>query len=319
MDDRISQPTAYFLVGLLALSIVFTSAGVSQLVNSREKAAEVPASIVTADGYVKKVDFPNVPLVARAAVVYDVKRGEVLFEKNARAQLPLASLTKIMMALTARDELPKDAVVTINEEFLQEEGNNGFRDGQEWKLSDILDATLVESSNDGAAAIAGAYAAFQKEATEVEEGMDFVSLMNEKAKALGLEQTYFLNPTGLDTSASVSGGYGSAHDMAKLFSFAIQKFPDAFEATRYKDIVVSSLGKTEYTISNTNDAIDQIPGLVASKTGYTDLAGGNLVILFDAGPMHPVAVAVLGSTLDGRFSDTISLVDATLRYLGEQK
>lgn len=100
-----------------------------------------------------------------------------------------------------------------------------------------------------------------------------------------------------------------------LLAKAVKKFPKGFEATRYKSITVASVGNAEYTIANTNAVVDQIPGLVASKTGYTELAGGNLVVLFDAGPQHPIVISVLGSTREGRFTDVLALVDATLSYL----
>lgn len=323
MSDHISKPKAYSLVALLAFVLVFAATGVSELVSRIKNfdTKNISASIVTADGLIKKADFPNVALSARAAVVFDVNRGEVLFDKNGDAQLPLASLTKIMTALTARDLFPKDATVTINQNFLKE-GDGGFRDGQQWKLKDILDATLVKSTNDGASAIAGAYATLQKEGNTNDAPIpenSFLRAMNDKAQALGLTQTYFLNVTGLDEEQSLSGAYGSARDMAKLFSYAVKAFPDAFEATRYDHITVTSVGKTAYNIENTNPDVDKIPGLIASKTGFTDLAGGNLVIVIDVGPMHPIAIAVLGSTKDGRFTDVLALVDATLRYFSGEE
>ncbi len=310
-------------MGLLGVSIIVTSVGISEFLSSLKGngSGKEEASIVTADGFIKKVNFPNVPITAKAAVVYDVARDQILFEKDAEAQLPLASLTKIMVALTARDLLPKDATVTINQHYLNEDGNNGFRDGQKWRLQDILDATLVESSNDGAAAIAGAYGTFQNgisASTTLEEADGpFLEAMNKKAKELGLSQTYFLNATGLDQNLSVSGAYGSAHDIAKLFSYAVSSFPDAFEATTYDSITVSSVGKTLYKVKNTNSVVEEIPGIIASKTGFTDLAGGNLVVMFDAGPLHPITIAILGSSEKGRFDDVKELVSASLRYLFE--
>jgi D-alanyl-D-alanine carboxypeptidase len=141
--------------------------------------------------------------------------------------------------------------------------------------------------------------------------------MNAKAHSLGLSQTYFLNVTGLDINSTISGGYGSAKDMAKLFTYAVKTYPDVFEATSYPQISVSSIGKTKYQVDNTDTIVGQIPGLIASKTGYTDLALGNLAILFDAGLMHPIAIVVLGSTEEGRFTDTISLVNKTLDFITE--
>ena len=73
-----------------------------------------------------------------------------------------------------------------------------------------------------------------------------------------------------------------------------------------------------HTLENTNQTIDAIPSPLLSKTGFTDLAGGNLVVVFDAGINHPVAVVVLGSTKDERFSDVQALVQETLRYFAPE-
>lgn len=322
MDNKkITKPKAYALIALLALSIVLASTGVSNLafsLSQLDKKSQI-ASITTADGFIKKVNFPNVPIGGKAAVVYDVLNEEILFDKNADIQLPLASLTKIMMVFVARDILSEDAIVEINTNFLNEEGDSRLRDGQKWRLKDIIDLTLVESSNDGAAAIAGAWVTFQKENSRLagkDEKSAFVEAMNTKAKKLELSQTYFLNETGLDKNEFISGGYGSARDTAKMFSYAVLKFGSAFEATRYDKVKVSSLGKTEYVAKNTNTSVEKIPGIIASKTGYTDLAGGNLVIMFDAGLGHPIAISVLGSSKEGRFEDVSALVQATLNYIG---
>lgn len=326
MDNKeITKPKAYALISFLALSIIIASTGVSNLVFSLrqpDKKSQT-ASIVTSDGFIKKVNFPNVPLVAKSAVVYDAREGEILFDKNAQVQLPLASLTKVMMVIIALETLPEDYIVDINNQALGEEGQSGFREGQKWKLKDIVDLTLVESSNDGAAAIAAAWSAFKNKdlssAKDENGAIDFVKAMNAKAKEIGLGQTYFLNETGLDKNSIVSGSYGSALDVAKMFSYAVSKFGASFEATRYGEIKVSSLGKTNYVVKNTNTSVEQIPGIIASKTGYTDLAGGNLVILFDAGLGHPITISVLGSSKEGRFEDVLALVKATLDYLGTGK
>jgi D-alanyl-D-alanine carboxypeptidase len=188
---------------------------------------------------------------------------------------------------------------------------------ERWKLKDLLDLTLLESSNDGANAIAdnagrislamasgqtAAVSATVPDQVSTEQArQQFVDEMNKKAAEIGLTQTYFLNPTGLDENASVSGGYGSAHDVAILFSNAITKYPELFGVTRYESRTLTSLSNLKHNVKNTNTFVGDLPSLLGSKTGYTDLAGGNLVIAFDAGPNHPIVVSVLGSTEKGRF------------------
>lgn len=263
--------------------------------------------------------FSQVSISSRAAYVLDGKTGKELWSKNSNVQLPLASLTKIMMAVTALSLLPDKTVITIDPAFLNAEGDSGLYANERWLLTDLLGLTLLESSNDGASAIAAVAGATGPDEVSESLGRErFVSAMNKKAKDLGLTQTYFLNPTGLDESESVSGGYGSARDVASLFSYAIHSYPTLFGATRYDIREFTSLSSLTHKVKNTNMFAADFPSLLGSKTGYTDLAGGNLVIAFDAGPDRPVIISVLGSTEKGRFDDTLKLVAATLEYLQNQ-
>ncbi len=274
--------------------------------------------------------FTRVPLASRAAYVLDAKTGRELWSSNGDAQLPLASLTKIMMAVTALSLVPESFVVTINPTFLEAEGDSGLYGNEQWRLKDLLDLTLLESSNDGAnaiAATAGQVAVASGQVAGVADSLEgksfgydrareqFVTAMNEQAHRLGLAQTYFVNPTGLDENADFSGGYGSARDVAVLFSHALHAHPTLFEATRYEVREFTSLSSLKHKVKNTNTTTSKIPSLLASKTGFTDLAGGNLVIAFDAGVNHPIVIVVLGSTEKGRFADAEKLVWATLDFL----
>ena len=247
--------------------------------------------------------FENIDLEAKAAIVVDIKTGEILFEKNSETQLPLASLTKLMTALVA-NETPNNQIV-INTDSIEQEGDSGFFDGETWNKSDLLSLVLVSSSNDGASAIA------------TSRGREsFVREMNKRANKLGLSQTYFLNESGLDVNSElVEGSLGSAKDMSTLIAHALVEIPEILEDTGYANSYFYSTDGTKHSVKNTNDMVDNIPFLVASKTGFTDLAGGNLSIIFDAGPSRPVAVVVLGSGLEGRFLDIERLTQATFEYL----
>jgi D-alanyl-D-alanine carboxypeptidase len=234
-----------------------------------------------------------------------------------------------MMAVTALSLVPENTIITIKPDFLETEGDSGFYGNERWRLKDLLNLTLIESSNDGASAIAdtaGQLAAVvgvtgKKISADNVTNLkreQFVAEMNRQAVLLGLTQTYFLNPTGLDENIHISGGYGSARDISALFSYAIAKYPKLFEGTRYNSKEFDSLSSLKHTVKNTNVSVDKFPSLLASKTGYTELAGGNLTIAFDAGPGRPIIVSVLGSTEQGRFEDAEKLVWATLDYLNDQ-
>ncbi|MBY0110448.1 serine hydrolase [Patescibacteria group bacterium] len=248
--------------------------------------------------------YQGVALTAQAAIVYDLAKGEVLFQKNADAQLPLASLTKLLTVYAAADALARTAVVPITFNALAEEGDSGFVYGDTFTFEDLARLTLVSSSNDGASAIA--------EAAGQAHASSGSSLLASAAQAAGLSQTYAVNGTGLDESGSVSGGYGSAHDVALLSGALLAAAPDLAKATTESSISVTSREGKAFTEKNTNQEIPAFPGALLSKTGFTDLAGGNLAVVYDAGINHPIAIVVLGSTREGRFTDVERLLSRTL-------
>jgi len=255
----------------------------------------------------------QVPLEATAVFVWDVYNQREIFSKNSETQLPLASLSKVMTALVASDYDDKNIIVKIDKENLKHDGNNGLIDNERWNLKNLLDFTLISSSNDGASAVATAVQSISKKESE-NEIMSFAEKMNKKAKELNLKQTYFLNESGLDIDENyLSGSYGSARDITMLFDHIIKNKPWILEATSYKNLSLKSEDKVHNT-ENTNEIIDNIPWIIASKTGYTDLAGGNLVVAFDNGMMRPVIVSILGSSKEGRFEDIKKIVDAVFTY-----
>jgi D-alanyl-D-alanine carboxypeptidase len=142
--------------------------------------------------------------------------------------------------------------------------------------------------------------------------------MNLKAKDLGLTKTHFRNSTGLDLSQTEAGAYGTAMDMALLMEHVITRTPDAIARTTVDTARIKNKQGAYHSAENTNEIVGNIDGLIASKTGSTELAGGNLVIAFDAGLDHPIIVSVLGSTYSGRFDDTLTLVRETQKYLASQ-
>lgn len=251
------------------------------------------------------LDFSNVQITAKAAYVYDVSENKVLFAKNETVQLPLASIAKVPLILLAHKYLDEQALVTVSITALAPEGDWGFKAGDSWRTRDLIDYTLMTSSNDGAAMLA--------EHIEAKTGESIVTLLNEQAESIGLTQTFFLNETGLDSNLSLSGAYGSAQDVATLLAYAYMTAPDVFSATtRPEHSYTNSTGEI-YKATNTNKVIGELPGLVLGKTGFTDLAGGNLAVITESEPGHPFVIVVLASTIDDRFEDVVDLSHATLR------
>lgn len=250
--------------------------------------------------------FAHVPLEAEAAIVYDLTTGKTLYAKNADAQLPLASLTKLLTVYAALHQLSPNTPITISAAAAHQVAPHALSPGQIFTLSDLARLTLTASLNDGAAAIA--------EATAESENRSQNEMLAGAAAALGLSQTYAVNGSGLDVSAAVSGGYGSARDLARLAGALAQQAPTITESTTRKYAQAVSKGGTSFKVTNTDPMVSSIPGLLLSKTGYTDLAGGNLALVFDSGIKHPIAVVVLGSSQKARFTDGTTLVAATLAH-----
>jgi D-alanyl-D-alanine carboxypeptidase (penicillin-binding protein 5/6) len=250
--------------------------------------------------------FSSVPIEAKAAIVYDLTTGETLYAKNADAQLPLASLTKLLTVYAAFSQMSPETPITIPEAATQLEAPHAFNAGQIFSLADLSRLTLTASLNDGAAAIAAATAA--------NENRSQTEMLAGAAAALNLSQTYAVNGSGLDETRAVSGGYGSARDLARLAGALVSIAPDVAEATTQDVTQATSQGGTAFKVKNTDPVIRSLPRLLLSKTGYTDLAGGNLALVFDAGILHPIAVIVLGSSKKERFTDGSALVAATLAH-----
>ncbi len=249
-------------------------------------------------------------IIARAAYVQDLTTGAVLYEKNADTQLPLASITKVPLALVAAEFLsPNDVVVVSMDAVLRGEG--GLGEGERWRADDLIDYTLVVSSNVGAEALAEAVdEPIRRVFPQAPLGSAAVWRMNVLAEELGLSQTYFVNPSGLDETLTQPGAMGSAKDIARILRYAAFEMPDVFEATRNPSEIGHPLNTDTKEVENTNDALPDIPGLVLGKTGFTDLAGGNLAIIYEAGPSRPVVAVLLGSTKEGRFEDMRALIRA---------
>lgn len=241
-------------------------------------------------------------IVAQAAYVLDVATGLPVYEKNAEAQLPLASVAKLMTVRTALKLAPPETRIIISDVALREEGEYGLKAREAWSLSDLSSFTLIESSNDGARALAEGSAAAAALTYE-----QFVDVMNRHARALGLEQTYFLNVTGLDVTTETAGAYGSARDMALLLADLGSERIAAVDRSVLPEWQTESLTGVVHAAKNTALLAAGYGAATVSKTGYTDLAGGNMAFMHEPLPGKPVAISILGSTREDRITDAAAL------------
>ncbi|HEU0085846.1 MAG TPA: serine hydrolase [Candidatus Paceibacterota bacterium] len=247
--------------------------------------------------------------IAKAVSVYDATDNKKLYGKNDDVSMPIASLAKTMTVLTALledkdEEMPR--VVRITPNAIYQYGDYGLFVNEKWDATDLAKFTMISSANDGAFALLG-------------EKENPLEKMNQRATRMGMKNTTFLNFTGLDIpeeadsflpAKSKPGAYSSAEDMNLLSVHAYRLYPEIFGATIVPEMNLVSASGFSHNVKNTNTSVEKIPGLLFSKTGNTNIAGGNLSIIFEDSRGHQIAVTVLGSTALGRFADIEKIVEA---------
>jgi len=248
-----------------------------------------------------------VTIRAEAAYVFDMRTQQALYKKNETKVLPLASITKLMTALLTHELTANETSITVPSAAVAQSGNSGLRPGETLTAKDLTEHALVSSSNDAAYALAATVGNLLGERDDVSQ---FVAAMNIRADELGFTTLDFKNMTGLDESVTTPGAVGSAKDVSFLLEHIVRHYPEVITATQESDIRMYNQAGQHHDFRNTNMILEDIPNLIGSKTGYTDLAGGNLTVAFDLANDRPIIITVLGSTRDARFSDVLTLVEA---------
>jgi serine-type D-Ala-D-Ala carboxypeptidase (penicillin-binding protein 5/6) len=198
---------------------------------------------------------------APAYVVMNGATQEVLLARNAHDRLPVASITKLMTALlTVANARPNDVVVVDSEAAGVTGSTIGLRAGERLRVRELLAASLIQSANDSAVAL-GEY-------IEARTGEPFAELMNSRAQSLGLEDSRFVRPDGLD----VAGQYSSALDVTKLGLVAMRE-PLIRALVRQESATISG-GRR---LNTWNDLLGEFPGVFGVKTGHTSVAGWSQV------------------------------------------
>lgn len=300
MNENNQQEQKMFTIGGILLLLIGLLLGISYLAPKNEPKVSSTTQISAPNV------FERIELQAAAAIVYDLQTGTALFSLEEETQLPLASITKLLSVYTATQALGENGYIRITPEDLATEGDSGLLVSETWKVGDLARFALISSSNDAANALT--------RALSTQTGKDQAVVLSQAAVALSLPQTFALNGTGLDTNLHTSGAYGSAKDIALLLGLIYEGNRSLLlDSTKAAATFVSAEGFEHYA-STTNDLAHVLPQLVGAKTGYTDLAGGNLAVLIEVAPKRPVAIVVLGSTREGRFVDIKNLVEKTLQH-----
>lgn len=248
----------------------------------------------------------EISTIAKSAIVYDAKDSCVIFQKNENTRTPIASLTKLMTTVIASETLPENTKIQILNTDLQMPDSQGLKEGSIYTLEQLIKLSLLTSSNDGIHAVGRTVREY------LPTDQSFISLMNKKAEEIGMIQTTFFNESGLDRNNGENGSISTATDLSKLLIYVYENFPDLLEITTKEQALLGSVDGKPLVYKNTNPFVSQIPSLAISKTGYTELAGGALAIVFERAPLHPIVIVVLDSTKDGRFNDVLTLVKSTI-------
>ncbi len=255
----------------------------------------------------QKIDQEAVTVGAYAAYVWDVRTQRALYNKHADEQLPLASITKLMTTLLAHELVDDTKKTAVPISAIRQDGSTGLSVGEVFSVAALRELALVTSSNDAAYAIGEDVGELLGDGDPTQQ---FVQAMNIRAEELGLSSLTFWNTTGLDLSPAQPGAVGSAKDVSFLLEYILKQYPEVVAPTQQPTARVTDEAGLYHDITNTNEILVAIPNLLASKTGYTDLAGGNLTVAFDAGYDRPIIITVLGSTYHERFEDVLALMNA---------
>lgn len=237
----------------------------------------------------------GIKITAVSAMVMDKKTNLVLWQKNAEEVRSIASITKLMTALVFLDHNPGwDSEVTILDSDYREGGRIRVFSGEKILVKDLFNAMLVASSNNSAVALARSTGFSQEE---------FASLMNNKALDLGMNDSSFVEPTGLDPQ-----NISTAADIIKLAEAALDR-PEITDATSQSEYTFSVLNTDRtYTLENTDRLLNSYLDIKSGKTGYLDEAGYCLVSNVRGSGGQEVLVAVLGSeSEESRFQEVKAL------------
>ncbi len=245
--------------------------------------------------------YANDGFNAKSLYLIDYSTGEVLFERDATAQLPVASIVKLMTIDLVCEEIEKGNIsledtVVVSETAQSMGGSQVFIEANgEYSVGDLLKSTIVSSANDASVALA-------EKICGSEEG--FVSLMNQKAKVLGLENTHYVNCTGLPAV----GQFSCAKDTALLLKDVLKH--DAYHkySTIWMDTLKHPKGR-ESELVNTNKLIRYFEGCDGGKTGSTQEAGYCLVATAKRRDMRLVGVVLGAENGKARFAETSKLLN----------
>jgi serine-type D-Ala-D-Ala carboxypeptidase (penicillin-binding protein 5/6) len=246
----------------------------------------------------------NKVLTAKAAYFVESTTGEVLFEKNIKEKMHIASLIKIMTAIITLDKKDLSDKISVSQRAADMEPDKMLLiAGEKLTTEELLQGIFLVSANDAAEALAEGVTGRREE---------FINLMNSKAQLIGMKDTYFINPTGLEEDNRKQ--YSTAYDVMLMSKYAVSKYPKLLEISSQPHIIIEATNEhQDYDLYSGVNLLTTYPGVVGFKTGYTPEAGLTLVTIARKGGKEVIGV-LLNST--ERREDAKMLLDYSFAKLG---
>jgi serine-type D-Ala-D-Ala carboxypeptidase (penicillin-binding protein 5/6) len=248
--------------------------------------------------------FTSAPqITAKSAFFVEAKDGTVLFSKNAKEKLQIASLVKVMTVLIALENKNLDDTYLVSTRATEMEPDEMILlPGEKLTLKELLYGIFLVSANDAAEVISEGTLGSRDE---------FIKAMNEKAKLLGMNDTNFVNPTGLDEDSGSS--YSSAYDLVILTRYLIRHYPEIINISKTEHIILDKTDThQDYEMYSGINLLTTYPGVVGFKTGFTPEAGYTIITLARKNNDEIIGV-LLGS--EARRDETRELLDYSFSKL----
>ena len=239
---------------------------------------------------------------AKSAILIEASTGKVLYEKNKQEKVAIASLTKMMSQIIILEQIEDgkikwDDVVTASSNAAGYGGTQIYlQPGEKMTVEDMFKGVSMASANDAVVALAE-YVAGSEDA--------FVKMMMEKAKELGLKNTNFVNPTGLDQE----GHYSTAEDLAMIARDLVNNHPKILEFSSLYEDYLRENTENKFWLVNTNKLIRFYEGADGLKTGFTDAAKYCMTVTSKRSNMRLIAIVLGEEVSKVRNAETIALLD----------
>lgn len=299
-----SEDTKKILAKLAALAVIFVTVSLFLELtpeNPIERLRQKNKSAVLE----RVSDEPFPEISAEAFLVRRLKTSETIVAKNETQVYAIASLVKMMTSLLFVENIPPLWQIVISQDasahLEPDEKHSKALAGDIFKAEDLLKLVMAESDNDIAYAVTENTIVKIKQELKIasfqERIAEFVFMMNQRGRKLGLRGTNFTNPAGRDNLLNFS----TAEDLFTIIREISAKAPEIWTASRIVEGNIRSAAGTIYSIENTNKLLKEFPAIYGSKTGFSDAAGEALVMLYELSPNDPIAVIILKSK--DRFND----------------